>query len=67
MESERVNCLRCRHYQVTWVPATPRGCQAHGFRSAEMPSQVVQRSSGMPCQLFSPRPAGAPEEPKRDQ
>jgi hypothetical protein len=50
-------CLLCRHFRITWQPDAPRSCAAYGFRSAEFPSQVVLRTSGLPCQLFAARSA----------
>ncbi|HTZ39574.1 MAG TPA: hypothetical protein VMB77_05430 [Syntrophales bacterium] len=50
-ELRRVNCFECRHLFITHEPAHPYGCQAMGFKSREMPSSVVCRSSGEPCLL----------------
>ncbi|MBN2231646.1 MAG: hypothetical protein JW781_02340 [Deltaproteobacteria bacterium] len=49
-------CGRCRHYYVTWDPRHPHGCRALGFKSAALPSAVVQRTSGRACEFFRPRP-----------
>ena len=54
---ERPDCLHCRHYFVTWDPAEPRGCRAYEFKSRDLPSDVVFRSSGETCQLFDRKPA----------
>lgn len=57
------NCHRCRHFFVTWEPATPRGCRAYGFKTVSMPSAVVERESGLRCQQFEEKPpAGASKE-----
>jgi len=53
-----VSCRTCRHYQVTWDPASPYGCRAHGFKSRQNPSIVVDESSGLQCQLYEKKPAG---------
>lgn len=53
------NCLLCAHFQITWDPAAPRGCRAFGFKCRELPSAVVQRASGLPCQQFAPKTATA--------
>ena len=53
--AERVSCQRCRYFQVTWDPDMPYGCKAHGFKSKENPAAVVFESSGLACQLFSPK------------
>lgn len=47
-----VNCFQCRHFYVTWEPKHPRGCRAYGFKTRELPSAVVLRSSGMECMQF---------------
>jgi len=50
---KRINCRRCKHYFVTWQAAQPHGCKAYGFKSPQIPSMVVLRSSGVACSLFS--------------
>jgi hypothetical protein len=47
-----VNCHDCVHFFVTWEKRTPNGCRAHGFKTAQIPSQVVFSSSGKPCLLY---------------
>ncbi|ADW17821.1 hypothetical protein Despr_1669 [Desulfobulbus propionicus DSM 2032] len=51
------NCLKCRNFFVTYDPRQPRGCRAYGFKSKEMPTQVVLATSGLPCQFYRPRPS----------
>jgi hypothetical protein len=51
----RVNCFECRHFFITHEPARPYGCEAMGFKSRELPSSVVLRSSGEPCLLNEPK------------
>ncbi|CAG0978625.1 hypothetical protein ARNL5_02280 [Anaerolineae bacterium] len=51
-EKERIDCLHCVHFYITWDERAPRGCKAMGFKSKEAPSAVVLRSSGMRCQMF---------------
>lgn len=46
------NCFSCRYFKVTWEQAAPRACVAHGFKTRELPSAVVRKASGLPCQLF---------------
>lgn len=60
---QRPDCLHCKHYVVTWESDQPRGCRAYEFKTAEMPSDVVQASSGEPCQLFEAKKSG-PARPK---
>ncbi len=54
-EDRRANCFECRHFFVTHEPAHPYGCQAIGFKSRELPSSAVLRSSGEPCLLHEPK------------
>ena len=49
------DCLKCRHYFITHDPQQPRGCRAYGFKSRELPAQVVLATSGLPCHFFTPR------------
>nr|WP_102710884.1 uracil-DNA glycosylase [Paenibacillus castaneae] len=49
---QRINCLKCKHYYVTWDPKSPKGCKAFGFKTQQMPSSVVLSSSGNPCMHF---------------
>jgi len=61
-----VACRKCRHYLVTWEPRRPYGCRAHGFKSSRSPSAVVYETSGIPCQLFSPKKP-APVRPEKTE
>lgn len=47
------DCLRCRHFAITWERQHPRACKAYGFKSVLLPSLVVLRESGQPCSLYS--------------
>lgn len=49
---ERLDCFKCRHFYVTWDEFFPKGCKALSFKSREMPSAVVLKSSGLDCQMF---------------
>ena len=51
-ENERINCMKCQHFYVTWDPQYPKGCRAFGFKTNNMPSQTVLSSSGKPCMSF---------------
>jgi len=55
----RPDCLHCQHYVVTWDSDRPRGCDAYEFKSLELPSEVVEASSGEPCKLFERKPGPA--------
>ncbi|MDX1807810.1 MAG: uracil-DNA glycosylase [Paenisporosarcina sp.] len=54
-----VNCFQCRHFYVTWDTRHPRGCRAYQFKTRELPSVVVKRSSGTDCMNFQPKPREA--------
>ena len=49
---KKINCRRCEYYFVTWQKGQPHGCRAYGFKSAQIPSMVVLKSSGTACSLF---------------
>ena len=48
-------CLQCIYYYITFDQNRPYGCRAMQFKSKKNPAQVVFESSGMVCQLFSPK------------
>ena len=47
------NCWKCRHFFMTWAPATPYVCRLLGFRSKALPSAEVVRADGRACRGFS--------------
>lgn len=51
----RVNCLKCKHFYVTWDPKFPRGCRAYQFKTRQLPSSVVRSSSGSECMQYVPK------------
>lgn len=52
MENVRIPCMRCKHYQVTFDPGSPRGCKLYQFKSAVMPYILVKQSTGSDCTSF---------------
>jgi hypothetical protein len=50
------NCLKCRHFYVTWDYNFPRGCRMFGIKSREMPSLAVLRNTGHNCPAFEQEP-----------
>lgn len=48
-------CLKCRHYYATFDANNPRGCRLFGFKSAQIPSNVIKRETGEDCQEFEQR------------
>ena len=57
-EREKIDCFKCKHFYVTWDQSFPRGCKAMGFKSKEMPADVVYQSSGMECMRFEEKEIG---------
>lgn len=58
MDEKAEGCFNCKHFYITWDEFFPRGCKALRFKSREMPSAVVKRSSGMECQMFERKRQG---------
>ncbi len=53
--SNTINCRQCKHFYVTWDPKNPMGCRMFGFKSKQLPSIIVYRSSGARCDGFEPK------------
>ncbi|CAH0345021.1 hypothetical protein BCI9360_01297 [Bacillus sp. CECT 9360] len=53
---EKINCMSCKHYYITWDPQFPKGCKAFQFKTSMIPSQEVFRSSGQPCMKYEKKP-----------
>lgn len=51
------NCWQCRHFQITYLPATPYGCAFMGFQSKALPCIEVLRADGAVCRAFTPKAA----------
>jgi hypothetical protein len=52
MNAERIPCMRCKYYHVTFDPSAPRGCKLYGFKSTNMPYILVKQSTGHDCSSF---------------
>lgn len=50
--NERIQCMRCKHYQVTFDVNAPRGCKLFNFKSTTMPYILVKQSTGHDCTAF---------------
>lgn len=50
--TNKIDCLKCVHFAVTWNPRMPKSCKLYGFKSAGMPSAVVLKSTGSECMGF---------------
>ncbi|PZD94204.1 uracil-DNA glycosylase [Paenibacillus sambharensis] len=61
-EAKRIDCMKCKHFYVTWDPGFPRGCRAFGFKTKSMPSQTVLSSSGQPCMNFELKGTGGKDQ-----
>ena len=46
------DCLRCKHFKVTWEPAFPRSCLLFGIKCRNLPSVEVFLSAGKHCFAF---------------
>jgi len=55
-QKDKVDCFHCVHFAVTWEPKHPRSCTLFGFKSAQLPSIAVLKSSGAPCEGFERKP-----------
>ena len=51
-QKDKIDCFHCVHFSVTWEPKHPRACKFFGFKSAQLPSVAVEKSSGAPCEGF---------------
>lgn len=49
----RIICQKCKYYFVTWEPNKPHGCNAYGFKSKIIPSNVVKNSSSQDCNFYT--------------
>ena len=44
------NCLKCKHYFITFNQDTPKGCRIYGIQSARLPSMIIKSAnSGKEC------------------
>lgn len=44
------NCLKCKHYFITFDQYAPKGCRIYKIKSTTMPSQIVKRANnGVDC------------------
>ena len=51
-----IDCHKCLHYYVTWDKNFPHGCKAMGFKSKQLPSLSVLKSTpNIDCLAFEPK------------
>lgn len=49
----KVNCMKCKHYFITFDQAAPKGCRIYKIKSKQIPSQIVkQANNGSDCLGF---------------
>ena len=52
---DKVNCMKCKHYYVTWDPSFPKGCKLYGFKTSRLPASLVYESTGKQCESYEER------------
>ena len=56
------DCIRCKHFEVTWEPAFPRACKLFGIKCRNQPSMEVFLSTGQHCFAFEAKHPNSPNE-----
>lgn len=52
----KANCMKCKHFYITYDQATPRGCRVYGIKSKQIPSLVIKSANnGAECIGFEMR------------
>ncbi|WP_052158753.1 hypothetical protein [Halobacillus sp. BBL2006] len=51
----KINCFQCQHFYTTWNSAFPRACKAYGFKTKEIPSTFVLKTTGTECVQYKPK------------
>lgn len=64
--TQRIACMRCKHYHVTFEPNAPRGCKLFQFKSALMPYILVKQSTGKDCTSFEEKAGKKADDGKKD-
>lgn len=41
----RPDCIKCKHFYITWDKDKPKGCKAYKIKSQQMPSLIVASST----------------------
>ena len=50
------NCMKCKHFFMTYDQNTPRACRTYQIKSQQLPSVIVkQANGGAECMGFEPR------------
>jgi hypothetical protein len=53
LNKNKIRCLDCEHYFITWDSSYPYGCRKVGFKSKYVPRTAVFEMSDMNCLAFS--------------
>jgi len=56
-DNQKPNCLKCKHYYITWDKSHPYGCYAWNIKTPQSPSIAVYLASSKNCQLFEEKKA----------
>jgi len=59
------NCFKCEFFFITWDAHFSRGCNAYEFKSKELPSSTVLKSTGKPCLFFKEKKESETQEEKK--
>ncbi|MGE5677485.1 MAG: uracil-DNA glycosylase [Pseudomonadota bacterium] len=51
--NEKVNCISCIYYYITWDNNFPKGCKLFEIKSRRMPSDVVREATGESCRNYA--------------
>ena len=52
MDYKRINCLKCKHYYVTWEQTFPNGCRMYNVKAKQLPSKLVLDSTKKMCEFY---------------
>lgn len=55
-KDEHVNCIKCKHFYITWDKSFPNGCKLFGFKSGKMPAMTVREATGGNCTNYEKKP-----------
>lgn len=64
--TQRIACMRCKHYHTTFEAKAPRGCKLFGFKSTLMPYILVKQSTGSDCSNFEEKLTKKEDDGKKD-
>lgn len=56
MKDRAPDCLKCKHFYITWDNQFPRGCRVFSFKTPNWPSQDIYRNTGHHCPSFEASP-----------